>query len=57
MLLLEESNGDQWKRSNQLMDHQEGTYRKVTSSNMSCLEARAGFFTLVMKGFFYPYDL
>merc|ERR1719464_1973491 len=23
MLLLEESNGDQWKRSNQLMDHQE----------------------------------
>ena len=32
-------------------------YRKVTSSNMSRLEAHAGFFTLVMKGIFYPYDL
>ena len=27
-------------------------YRKVASSNMSCLEAHAGFFRLLMKGIF-----
>ena len=31
-----------------------GTYRKVASSNMSCLEAHAGFFRLFMKGIFDP---
>ena len=30
-------------------------YRKVASSNMSCLEAHAGFFRLLMKGIFDPY--
>ena len=32
-------------------------YRKVASSNMSPLEAHAGFFRLVMKGIFDPYVL
>ena len=32
-------------------------YRKVASSNTSRLEAHAGFFRLLMKGFFYPYVL
>ena len=32
-------------------------YRKVTSSNTSCLEAYAGFFRLLMKGIFDPYVL
>ena len=27
-------------------------YRKVKSSNTSCLEAHAGFFRLLVKGFF-----
>ena len=30
-------------------------YRKVASSNMSRLEAHAGFFRLLMKGIFDPY--
>ena len=29
-------------------------YRKVASSNTSCLEAHAGFFRLLMKGIFDP---
>ena len=32
-------------------------YRKVASSNTSCLEAHAGFFRLLMKGIFDPYVL
>ena len=32
-------------------------YRKVASSNMSRLEAHAGFFRLLMKGIFDPYEL
>ena len=32
-------------------------YRKVASSNMSGLEAHAGFFRLLMKGIFGPYVL
>ena len=32
----------------------QNTYRKVTSSNMSLLEANAGFFRLLMKRIFYP---
>ena len=32
-------------------------YRKVESSNTSCLEAHAGFFKLLMKGIFDPYVL
>ena len=32
-------------------------YRKVASSNTSCLEAHAGFFRLIMKGIFNPYVL
>ena len=32
-------------------------YRKVASSNMSCLEAHAGFFKLLMKVIFDPYVL
>ena len=32
-------------------------YRKVASSNTSCLEAHAGFFRLLMKGIFNPYVL
>ena len=32
-------------------------YRKVVSSNMSRLEAHAGFFRLLMKGIFDPYVL
>ena len=32
-------------------------YRKVTSSNTSCLEAHAGFFRLLMKGIFDLYVL
>ena len=32
-------------------------YRKVASSNMSRLEAHAGFFRLLMKGIFDPYVL
>ena len=32
-------------------------YHKVASSNMSCLEAHAGFFRLLMKGIFDPYIL
>ena len=32
-------------------------YRKVASSNTSCLEAHAGFFRLLMKGIFEPYVL
>ena len=32
-------------------------YRKVASSNTSCLEAHAGFFRLLMKGIFDPYAL
>ena len=32
-------------------------YRKVASSNTSCLEALAGFFRLLMKGIFDPYVL
>ena len=31
------------------------TYRKVASSNTSCLEAHAGFFRLLMKGIFDLY--
>ena len=33
------------------------TYRKVANSNMSRLEAHAGFFRLLMKGIFDPYVL
>ena len=33
------------------------TYRKVASSNISCLEAHVGFFRLPMKGIFNPYVL
>ena len=33
------------------------TYRKVTISNTSRLEAHAGFFRLLMKGIFDPYVL
>ena len=32
-------------------------YRKVASSNTSCLEAHAGFFRSLMKGIFDPYTL
>ena len=32
-------------------------YSKVASSNISCLEAQAGFFRLLMKGIFDPYVL
>ena len=32
-------------------------YRKVATSNTSCLEAHAGFFRLLMKGIFGPYVL
>ena len=32
-------------------------YCKVTTSNTSHLEAHAGFFRLLMKGFFDPYVL
>ena len=32
-------------------------YRKVASSNTSCLEGHAGFFKLLMKGIFDPYVL
>ena len=32
-------------------------YRKVASSNMSRLEAPAGFFRLLLKGIFDPYVL
>ena len=32
-------------------------YHKVASSNMSCLEAHAVFFSLLMKGIFDPYVL
>ena len=32
-------------------------YRRVASSNSSCLEAHAGFFRLLMKGIFDPYVL
>ena len=32
-------------------------YRKVVSSNTSCLEAHADFFRLLMKGIFDPYVL
>ena len=35
----------------------ETVYRKVTSSNTSCLEAHAGLFRLLMKGIFDPYVL
>ena len=33
------------------------TYRKVVSSNMSRLDAHAGFFRLLIKGIFDPYLL
>ena len=33
------------------------TYHKVASSNTSRLEVHAGFFRLLMKGIFDPYDL
>ena len=33
------------------------TYRKIASSNTSCLEAHAGFFRLLMMGIFGPYVL
>ena len=33
------------------------SYRKVASSNTSCLEAHAGFFRLLVKGIFDPYVL
>ena len=32
-------------------------YRKVASSNTSCLEAHTGLFRLLMKGIFDPYVL
>ena len=32
-------------------------YRKVASSNTSCLEAHADFFKLLVKGFLDPYVL
>ena len=32
-------------------------YRKVMSSNTSCLEAHSGFFRLLMKGIFDSYEL
>ena len=32
-------------------------YRKIASSNTSCLEAHVGFFKLLMKGIFGPYVL
>ena len=34
--------------------HPKITYRKVASSNTSCLEAHAGFFRLLMKWIFDP---
>ena len=37
--------------------HADSNYQKVTSSNTSCLEAHAGFFRLLMKGIFDPYEL
>ena len=33
------------------------SYRKIASSDTSCLEAHAGFFRLLMKGIFDPYVL
>ena len=35
----------------------ETTYRKISSSNTSRLEAHVGFFRLLMKGIFGPYVL
>ena len=32
-------------------------YRKVASTKTSCLQAHAGLFRLLMKGFFGPYEL
>ena len=32
-------------------------YRKVRSCNTSCLEAHAGFFRLLIKGIFDPYEM
>ena len=42
-----------------LIDGGVGTcaYRKVASSNTSCLEAHVGFFRLLMKGIFNAYVL
>ena len=40
-----------------LDDPLSGKYHKVASSNMSGLEAHAGFFRLLMKGIFDPYVL
>ena len=40
-----------------LVEFQSFIYRKVASSNMSRLEAHAGFFRLLMKGIFDPYVL
>ena len=34
-----------------------GTYHKVASSNISCSEAHAGFFRLLMNGIFDSYVL
>ena len=40
-----------------LVEFQSFIYRKVASSNMSRLEAHAGFFRLLMKGIFDCYVL
>ena len=40
-----------------VIDHEQNAYRKVASSNMSCLEAHAVFFRLLMKEIFDPYVL
>ena len=34
LLLLQEANGDEWKRSNQLMDHQKGLSHSFLILNM-----------------------
>ena len=36
---------------------EKSAYRKVSSSNTSCLEAHAGFLRLLMKGIFDPSPL
>ena len=43
--------------NNQPIRESTSTYRKIASSNTSCLEAHAGFFRLLRKGIFVPYVL
>ena len=38
-------------------EHKFSEYRKAASSNTSCLETHTGFFRLLMKRIFDPYEL